>query len=506
MKLRPYLILLCVFVFGSFSTAWSYSGGEGTSVNPYQISSVNDLLDLAVTTADYDKCFILTNNIDLSAHSFSHALIAGDSDSGFFFDGVPFTGCFDGNNHIISNLTVNSIKYCGLFGYIESGGSVKDLGVENVDIAGSQWNIGALCGSSFGSVTNCYTSGKVSGYESIGGLCGYNEGFISDCHTNSEISGGNSAGGLCGTNYSGSITNCFAAGTIEASESVGGLCGYNNSGDISSSYVTGDVTGISSFTGGICGYNTGAVSRCYASGAVTGAMEAGGLCGRNIGGSISYCYAFAVTHGNTDIGALCGSNHGNITYCYTSGMAYSQTIVGGICGSNQSTISNCYSFAQVDGSVAGGFCGRNSSVISNCYSTGIVSGDMTGGFCSYNDSGTFTACFWDKQSSGISAAIAIGDMSDGIVGLDTDYMQTQSTYTDAGWDFVEESANGTDDLWRMPYAMPGYPILAWQKDIPGDYNGPYGVDILDFSELADNWLDTYDLPDLQTLTQHWLAQ
>ena len=39
-------------------------------------------------------------------------------------------------------------------------------------------------------------------------------------------------------------------------------------------------------------------------------------------------------------------------------------------------------------------------------------------------------------------------------------MKARSTFTDAGWDFVGETVNGTADIWRMPSG--GYPILSWQ--------------------------------------------
>ncbi len=41
-------------------------------------------------------------------------------------------------------------------------------------------------------------------------------------------------------------------------------------------------------------------------------------------------------------------------------------------------------------------------------------------------------------------------------------MQTQSTFTDAGWDFAGETANGTADTWKMPFDG-GYPMLSWQN-------------------------------------------
>jgi hypothetical protein len=43
-------------------------------------------------------------------------------------------------------------------------------------------------------------------------------------------------------------------------------------------------------------------------------------------------------------------------------------------------------------------------------------------------------------------------------------MKTQSTFTDAGWDFIVETDNGTNDYWEMNTGFnSGYPILSWQS-------------------------------------------
>ena len=52
----------------------------------------------------------------------------------------------------------------------------------------------------------------------------------------------------------------------------------------------------------------------------------------------------------------------------------------------------------------------------------------------------------------------------GGIGLTTAQMQTTTTFLDAGWDFVGETANGTADIWCMP---PGdYPHLSWEGVCP----------------------------------------
>jgi hypothetical protein len=51
-------------------------------------------------------------------------------------------------------------------------------------------------------------------------------------------------------------------------------------------------------------------------------------------------------------------------------------------------------------------------------------------------------------------------------------MQTASTFLEAGWDFVDETKNGTDDIWWIPEGL-DYPRLRWEKlyvddDAPDD--------------------------------------
>jgi hypothetical protein len=65
-------------------------------------------------------------------------------------------------------------------------------------------------------------------------------------------------------------------------------------------------------------------------------------------------------------------------------------------------------------------------------------------------------------------------------------MKTRSTFTSAGWDFVGETANGTEDTWSICEGT-NYPRLTWQ--IPAaDWACPDGVGLEDFAYLARFWL------------------
>lgn len=61
-----------------------------------------------------------------------------------------------------------------------------------------------------------------------------------------------------------------------------------------------------------------------------------------------------------------------------------------------------------------------------------------------------------------------------------------STFTDAGWDFVGESQNGTEDIWTICEGA-DYPHLAWEFVI-GDFDADADTDFADFCILAEHWL------------------
>ena len=148
---------------------------------------------------------------------------------------ISFSGYFNGQGHTVNGIYINSDNYDqGLISYNE--GTIKNVGVTNSYIKG--YNVGGICGYNYGSISNCYYSGNVSGkvdeeyYNNfyISGVCGYNSwvGTISNCYnsgTLSETDEYSYAGGVCGLN-DGSISNCYyLEGTA-----TGGINGNDVSG------------------------------------------------------------------------------------------------------------------------------------------------------------------------------------------------------------------------------------------------------------------------------------
>ena len=109
-----------------------------------------------------------------------------------------------------------------------------------------------------------------------------------------------------------------------------------------------------------------------------------------------------------------------------------------------------------------------------CYSATSVDGEQgVGGLVGANHvtppwpNSIVAASFWDTETSGQRGS------ADGI-GLTTAEMQTATTFLEAGWDFADETQDGTDDIWKIVECQT-YPLLSWQKygGGTGEPNDPY---------------------------------
>ncbi|HPR33787.1 MAG TPA: T9SS type A sorting domain-containing protein, partial [Prolixibacteraceae bacterium] len=138
-------------------------------------------------------------------------------------------------------------------------------------------------------------------------------------------------------------------------------------------------------------------------------------------------------------------------------------------------VDNCYSTGSVTGNDdIGGFLGENNlsqgGSVDNCYCTGSVTGTTTtGGFIGTNGTtGTQTNCFWNTD---VFAAPGVAEgSSDGLYGKTTAEMKTEGTFTNAGWDFWDESANGMEEIWAIDGTTnDGYPFLNEPQGTPVDY-------------------------------------
>jgi hypothetical protein len=303
---RSILVLaIVVLLWIGTGTDARYSGGTGEPNDPYQIATAEDLNDIGNHQEDWDKHFVLVNDVNLAEYTGMQFKIIGNGRK-------YFSGVFDGNDHIIHNAFIvgGSTLGVGLFGYVGAHGQVRNLGVENIRVTGGDC-VGGLVGViDLGSLTSCYFRGNVYG-------------------------SGEVVGGLVGWNYRGHLANCYELGYVGGDAFVGGLVGQNSWGPLTNCYASGNVGGTGNCVGGLVGFDdSGSITNCYSTGRVSGGGFLGGLVGENYHSTITNCYSTGSVSGTLYVGGLAGDNNGKIWNCYSTGRVSGTNSVGGLVGYN----------------------------------------------------------------------------------------------------------------------------------------------------------------------------
>ena len=377
---------------------FSVPAGSGTEDDPYQIETLENLAWVTQNAGSWIKNFVQTADIDASetatwdsedddgdGNRFNdpNDLTTEGSNDGWMPIGGEFRGVYDGDGHVIDGLTMNdSTDNLGFFNTVTKA-TIKNLGLTNVNITGLSY-LGGLAGVSYGnSVDNCYVTGKITSdnaHMRVGGLIGFAGGgdidhVISNCYTDVEIVGGG--------NFSGGFI-----GNIKKAQSA-------------------------------------TITNCFALGNTSGNIEIGGF-----------------------IGKLEASGPIRVDNCYSTGNAVGVGYGGGFVGDirNDVKISNSYSLGNISepegehSKKMGGFVGVIvDATVENSYSTGLITStyldsndvahdNLKNGFASYQH-GTVTACFFDKETSNRDSSVTA-------IGKTTAEMQTESTFSDAGWDLT----------------------------------------------------------------------
>lgn len=391
-----------------------------------------------------------------------------------------FQGIFDGNGHKITGLVCNrdDTDYQSLFGYVGTGGVVKNLELADITITGRS-QVGSVCGGAAGLIYNCHVTGASSftgNYTSlaysgnVGGIIGDNDGTVRLCSVAATVRGLRDVGLICGDN-DGLLQYCWGTGDVYCSVlSDAGLISGDNKGFIEYIPMADIPT------------NKGTIYGCYAVGTVqtfdiaeigtpapTGNIALG--VGDNRGGKISASWASGTVSGKTpDIAGFVGNND------------LGDNSIG---ETKDSIVSNCYALGTVTpaGSLAlegtvGGFAGKNKGgQIYNCFSACVVNGtdgvtrEHINGFCGNNSNddlmGILDACFFDR-----SLYVAdYGDEDNLSVGKTPDQLKQQATFD--GWDF--------DGLWAIEEGV-SYPTL---PDMPEASDTETGfVDVFPIARLG----------------------
>ncbi|MDD4279170.1 MAG: GLUG motif-containing protein [Candidatus Sumerlaeales bacterium] len=436
------MFMMCLGLAGAQTSVTP--AGDGSEANPYQITELGNLVWMSDTvTSSAGKHFKMMNDIDASATS------AWNDGAGFVpigADKASFKGTFDGNSKKMTGLTVNRPKtdFVGFIGDASTSCTIKNLGLENVNINGANV-VGSVVGRmTSGVVAGCYASGTVSGNGFVGGLLGGMSGCeISDCYvTTGSVTGRlGIAGGLVGgLKYGSNMTNCYATVHVIVSAPegfAGGLVGGNELGCITNCYATGNVSGTTN-VGGLVGWQQlGATTDSHASGIVNGRKGVGGLVGVQTSGTITNCYATGSTSGDEYIAGLVGGQEGDcaIVKCYATGNVRGEKFLGGLVGQQMmaATMTDSHATGNVSGEEhVGGLVGLQGGTIKNCFATGNVNSTADNAFAGgliglQSDDSTVAGSY---ATGSVKGKQAVG----GLIGMQRDRVTVESCYASGSVD------------------------------------------------------------------------
>ena len=237
----------------------------------YTVTSADGLMNVAelVNGGKTDINITLDKNIDLTGKDWTPI--------GTNYDN-SYKGTFDGGGHTITGLTVTTYdKYAGLFGWLNSAGTVKNVVMEGVQITNNHSSgfAGGVVGNSWGTIENCSVSGSVNGEVYVGGVVGkQTSGSMTGCSSSATVKGTVNVGGVAGESW-GSMTACYATGNVTLEIypgkdiSGGGVVGFKGGNSVLACYATGNVT---------------------STGSSTGYLHIGGFLGNNYANVMTACY------------------------------------------------------------------------------------------------------------------------------------------------------------------------------------------------------------------------
>jgi hypothetical protein len=211
--------------------------------------TINDVVDLQLTAVDLTGYYIQSADID------ANQVAIWNDGAGFkpIGGGSQFIGTFDGNGKKIINLYINrpSENYVGLFATLNLNALLTGIGLENVNVTGNNDVGGVLGYNKNGYITQCYSTGYVTGFNFVGGLAGESGFSINNSYSLCNVTGTDRVGGLVGFNFNSDIINCFSAGPVTGVGGwVGGLVGQNSIGTISDCFWDNETSKMTSSDGG----------------------------------------------------------------------------------------------------------------------------------------------------------------------------------------------------------------------------------------------------------------
>ena len=301
-----------------------------------------------------------------------------------------YSGIFNGNNHIISGLRIESVFDAGVFGFTRNA-TIINLGINESRVLVSEADMSNLCagmlvGTAYNTtIDNCFSAGNVYGTSVYGGLVGNARySTISNSYNGADVQSSESYNwwwyGFFGSSMYDSEGGDDMIIFDDTPKHVGGLCGEVYRSDIINCYNYGSYIGNNaddtpSYVGGIAGnsdYST--FRKCYNNASIEAQGIAGGLIGQSSQSNYFNCFNKGDVRGEEYACGIIGSSYNDaICESYNIGGLYG-SLTAGIAYGSVKCIKNSYSYndSPITYNIS------NSGQISNCYYLGTPSGDSYG--------------------------------------------------------------------------------------------------------------------------------
>ncbi|PLW99701.1 MAG: hypothetical protein C0593_02550 [Marinilabiliales bacterium] len=265
--------------------------GDGSAGSPYEISTLGHLAWLSdpANSGEWSQHFIQTANINASETATWNGGL-GFSPIGI---GLSFTGSYNGNYYTITGLTINRPGQNHIGFFSSNDGALSGIVLLNTSVVCGNHS-GSLFGINAGSISECSSSGNVSGEGLILGSIG-GGGFGGLCASTSVISKCTSSctvimdeigwGGAFIGYYRGTLVDSYCNGSIAKSDGTpypafGGLSGYNDNGTITNCYSSAVVNAGVNTNGGVIPYSSGTCNSSFWD--ITTSGQTGSACGTGL--------------------------------------------------------------------------------------------------------------------------------------------------------------------------------------------------------------------------------
>ncbi|MEG0282955.1 MAG: Ig-like domain-containing protein, partial [Clostridia bacterium] len=192
-----------------------YSGGDGTVIAPYKITMKEELQKI---DKNLNSNYQIENNLNMIGIDFTP----------IGTEARYFTGSINGNNKTVSNLNINKPGQNKVAFVAYNDGIIEKIGFPAINVVGEK-DVAGVVAYNGGSVSEVFTTGKVTGNGNVSGIIGTNEakGNVKNVYSLASVRGQVNVAGIIGHNL-GTVEAIYARGPKgDTTTNVANLIGQN---------------------------------------------------------------------------------------------------------------------------------------------------------------------------------------------------------------------------------------------------------------------------------------